>query len=180
MLPENRDEGQARDEEPVSLHDRVERLFRESRDDVYYYAAGFGLAAHEAQDIAQDVFLQFYMALKRGETIENARGWIFRAAHNLAVNAARREKTRRLFATAQSASGAVSRDDAERRLIREQALEKLRQALGQLSPQQRLCLQLRSEGLRYAEIAQTIGVGTSTVGEFLSRALRRLRKAVGE
>jgi DNA-directed RNA polymerase specialized sigma24 family protein len=43
-----------------------------------------------------------------------------------------------------------------------------------------LCLYLRAEGLRYNEIAATIGVGASTVGEFLNRAVTRLRKAIDE
>jgi hypothetical protein len=33
-----------------------------------------------------------------------------------------------------------------------------------------------SEGLRYREIGKILGVGTSTVGEFLQRALRKLVK----
>lgn len=162
------------------MHDQVERLFRESRDDVYYYVFSFGLAAHEAQDITQDVFLRFYMELKRGGSIENARGWIFRTAHNLAVNAARRGKTRQAFAAAPPPSTTEFGESPERKLIREQAARRLQQAFAELSPQQRLCLQLRAAGLRYSEIAESIGVASSTVGEFLSRAIRRLRKAVNE
>ena len=56
----------------------------------------------------------------------------------------------------------------------------MKQALDTLSPQQRQCLHLRAEGLRYREIAETIGVGISTVGEFLNRAVTRLRKAANE
>ncbi len=162
----------------VSLHDRVEQLFREARTDVYYYILSFGLASQEAQEIAQDVFLRFYLALKRGETIENARGWIFRVAHNLAVNAVERQATRRAFAA--GPRPALSPDDPEQRLIRKQAAEKLQQAFSALSPQQRLCLQLRAEGLKYGEIARLVGVGTSTVGEFLSRAIGKLRKSIHE
>jgi len=166
--------------ELVSLHDRVEQLFREARNDLYYYVLSFGLAAHEAQETVQEVFLRFYLALKRGEQIENSRAWIFRVAHNLALNAIQRTVTRRLFAVEAAGSGAGVGDDPEKTLIRKQTAGKIRQALRELSPQQRLCLQLRAEGLRYAEIAREIGVGTSTVGKFLSRAVRKLRKAVHE
>ena len=167
-------------DELVSLHDHVEQLFREARNDLYYYILSFGLAAHEAQEIAQDVFLRFYVAAKRGESIENSRAWIFRVAHNLALNAVQRTVTRRLFAVDAAESGAGLGEDPEERLIRKQTAGKIRQALRELSPQQRLCLQLRAEGLRYGEIAREIGVGTSTVGKFLSRAIRKLRKAVHE
>jgi DNA-directed RNA polymerase specialized sigma24 family protein len=32
------------------------------------------------------------------------------------------------------------------------------------------------EGLRYPEIGQALGIGASTVGEFLRRAIARIRK----
>lgn len=164
----------------MSLHDCVEQLFRETRDDLYYYILSFGLASHEAQEIAQDVFLRFYVARKEGEPIASPRGWLFRVAHNLAVNAGRRGATRRLFALGQPNRTVPHDDNPEEKLMRKQIAGKVRRALATLSPQQRLCLQLRAEGLRYSEIAGEIGVGTSTVGEFLSRAIKKLRKAVHE
>lgn len=53
-------------------------------------------------------------------------------------------------------------------------------ALDTLSPQQRNCLYLRADGLRYREIAEVIGVTPSTVNEFLRRAIARLAEAVNE
>jgi DNA-directed RNA polymerase specialized sigma24 family protein len=35
---------------------------------------------------------------------------------------------------------------------------------------------LRLEGLRYAEIAAALGISSSAVGEFLRRAIERLRR----
>jgi RNA polymerase sigma-70 factor (ECF subfamily) len=171
-------DGAARPDSP-SVHAQVERLFHEARDDVYYYILSFGLAAHEAQELAQDVFLRFYVALERGERIDSPRGWIFRAAHNLALNAIERAGTRRLFAVNSDRAQAAA-PEQEERLIRKQAAERIREALGALSPKERLCLHLRAEGLRYAEIAKTTGVTLSTVSEFLTRAIRKLRKAVHE
>src|SRR5262249_2736688 len=163
----------------MSIHDQVEHLFNTARNDVYYYTLSFGLTAAEAQEITQDVFLRFYVALKKGDAIESPRGWLFRAAHNLALNEVARKRTRQLFASnPQSESGGS--EDAEQRLIRKQTAARMRDALSALSPQERLCLHLRAEGLRYAEIAKTAGVGLSTVSGFLSRAIKKLRKAVHE
>jgi RNA polymerase sigma-70 factor, ECF subfamily len=162
------------------LHDRVEQLFLEARSDLYYYVLSFGLKAHEAQEIVQDVFLRFYVALKQGDVIENSRGWIFRVGHNLAVNALRRPVTSRLFVVESDRFAAPGEISPEAALMRKEAAGKIRQTLAALSPQQRLCLQLRAEGLRYAEIANAAGIGVSTVGKFLSRAIRKLRKAVQE
>jgi DNA-directed RNA polymerase specialized sigma24 family protein len=37
---------------------------------------------------------------------------------------------------------------------------------------------LRVQGLRYREIAETVGISTSAVGEFLRRAVVRLKEAI--
>jgi RNA polymerase sigma-70 factor (ECF subfamily) len=50
-------------------------------------------------------------------------------------------------------------------------------AVENLSEQQRRCLHLRLEGLRYPEIAATLGISASAVGEFLRRAIVRLKRA---
>jgi RNA polymerase sigma-70 factor (ECF subfamily) len=49
-----------------------------------------------------------------------------------------------------------------------------------LSEQQRRCLFLRMEGLRYPEIGSTLGISASAVGEFLRRAMVRLKKVRDE
>ena len=44
-----------------------------------------------------------------------------------------------------------------------------------LPAEQRLCVELRSKGLRYREIAAILGVAISTVSEWLGQAVKRLR-----
>jgi RNA polymerase sigma-70 factor (ECF subfamily) len=49
-------------------------------------------------------------------------------------------------------------------------------ALSLLSVQERRCLELRAEGLRYREIAEALSIGSSTVETFLARAIRKIVK----
>ena len=49
-----------------------------------------------------------------------------------------------------------------------------------LSEQQKRCLFLRLEGLRYPEIGSALGISASSVGEFLRRAMVRLKKVRDE
>src|ERR671937_169727 len=72
-----RQEGSGRE-----LQDQVAQLFEESRQDVYRYLLTLGLHPPKAQEAVQEVFLRLYVTLKKGEQIENPRGWIFRVAHN--------------------------------------------------------------------------------------------------
>src|SRR5271167_5134809 len=71
-----------RERAAMTLQDQVAQLFQEARDDVYRYLLGLGLHPPQAQEAAQEVFLRLYVTLKKGENIQNPRGWIFRVAHN--------------------------------------------------------------------------------------------------
>jgi len=53
-------------------------------------------------------------------------------------------------------------------------------AVESLSEQQKRCLFLRLEGLRYPEIAAAMGISASAVSEFLRRAMARLKKVRDE
>lgn len=160
----------------MSLQDEVARLFEDTREDVYRYLVMLGLHPPQAQETTQEVFLRLCATLRKGEAIENQRAWVFRVAHNLGLNTRQRQNSfaplepeleSRLASPQQSPEQAVL--DRERRL-------RFSQAVQGLSDQQRRCLFLRMQGLRYQEIGAVLGIGASTVGEFLQRAIVRLRK----
>jgi len=62
-------------------------------------------------------------------------------------------------------------------MVERERLARFHRAVQNLSDQQRRCLFLRMEGLRYPEIAAALGISASSVGEFLRRAMDRLRRA---
>ena len=161
----------------MTLHDQVERLFLEAREDVYRYLLTLGLHPPLAQDGTQDVFLSLYVALRKGETIRNPRAWVFRVAHNHGLNLRERQDYVRSFEPEIESCLPAPEKSPEQALIEQERMARLHHAIEGLSAQQKSCLYLRAEGLRYQEIAQVIGVGTSTVGEFLRRAITRLRRA---
>lgn len=121
-----------------------------------------------------------YLAQRGGTKIRHTRAWIFTVGHNLALNLRQAEQGIHLFDPTAESDFASKEPDPERRAIDNQRNSRLQDALASLSDQQRHCLLLRAEGFRYREIADIIGVGTSTVGEFLRRAISRLRKTVYE
>ena len=154
----------------------VTAVYLQSRLEVYRYLVMLGLPAGQAQEITQDSFVRLYEALLRGETIENLQGWVFRVAHNLGVNV-----LKALGRGSEEVPDApVPGPSVLDRMIEEQRYSRLRDAIGELSTQQRACLELRVQGFRYREIGQVIGISTSTVSEFLQRAIARLRRALDE
>jgi len=159
----------------VTIHETVERAFVDARDDVYRYLLTLGLDPEEAQDAAQEVFLRYYRALKKGETIENQRAWIFRVAHNHGLNLrARMKRTIPLDDILETRIAAEA--TADRQLAETERARALQDAVKLLSPQERRCLHLRISGLRYREIAGLMGVRISTAGKFLERAVKKLRQ----
>ena len=147
---------------------------------MYYYVLTLGLAPAQAQEVTQEVFLRLFITLRGGEDVLNPRAWVFRVAHNLGLKVRAKERHAQEFSP--ELENALAHPDAtpERELLRGERDRRLRAAIAELSPQQRQVLHLRSEGLRYQEIAETLGIATSTVGEFLRRALNRLRKVLNE
>lgn len=175
------DPAEASRKQTEQLRQQVSQAYLEWRDDVYRYLLTLGLYPPQAQEAAQEVFLRLYAALRKPhEPILNPRAWVFRVAHNLGLTIRARESHLRPFEP--DLERALSDGDrgAESRLIERERMVLMRQAVETLSPQQRQCLELRAKGLRYQEIADTIGVSVSTVSEFLKRAVSRLRKAVYE
>jgi RNA polymerase sigma-70 factor (ECF subfamily) len=159
----------------------VSRAYVEWREDVYRYLLLLGLYPPQAQEAAQDVFLRLYTTLRKGgEPIHNQRAWVFRTAHNLGLTLRTREAGTLPFDARLEATIADASRGPERSLIERERLNSVHRAVSRLSPQQRQCLRLRAEGLKYEEIAATIGISVSTVYEFLRRAVTRLRKAVYE
>lgn len=161
-----------------TLEQQVTQLFETLRMPVYQYLVSvFGNQA-EAEDTTQDAFLQLYKALRQGQTIRDARFWIFRVAHNLAINRGKHHKfIARLDADSWSEIEERLLDrglNPEQNILQREKYERVHEGLKLLSMQERQCLYLRAEGFKYKEIADIMNIATPTVGEFLRRGIRKL------
>jgi RNA polymerase sigma factor (sigma-70 family) len=76
----------------------------------------------------------------------------------------------------ESYAQALEIEDADERMVAEQARRELRNALGDLSPEQRHALELRVIGdLRFSEVAATLSITEPTARMRVMRALRAMR-----
>ncbi len=164
----------------VGLQHEVAQLFEEMRDGVFRYVLSLGLHPPQAQEATQEVFLRLYAALQRSEPIQNRRAWVVRVAHNLALKVRVQQSTQAPFDPDIEARIADPDLNPEQTLLERERMLRFHRAMENLSEQQRRCLHLRLEGLRYPEIASVLGISASAVGEFLRRAIVRLRKAAHE
>jgi RNA polymerase sigma-70 factor, ECF subfamily len=172
--------GIARPERAAKLREEVTRLFEESRDDVYRYLLTLGLHPPQAQEATQEVFLRLYSTLRQGEKIHTPRGWIFRVAHNLGLKIRALQDSEFPFDPEFDARLVAPAANPEQQLLERERMLRFHRAVENLSEQQRRCLSLRMEGLRYPEIGSVLGISASAVGEFLRRAIQRLRRVHDE
>jgi len=152
----------------------VNTLYRELRGPLLRYLICLGLSHDEAQDVVQDTFLSLHRHLSTGGAQDNLRGWVFRVAHNQARN--RQGSYHRRFGAPLDIETDAMRDDLtpEHVVLEKEKLLRLNEAIASLSDSERECLLLRSSGLRYREIGETLGIPTSTVGDTVERAIRKL------
>jgi RNA polymerase sigma-70 factor, ECF subfamily len=149
-------------------------LYRELRKPLLRYLVALGLSSDEAQDVVQDAFVSLQRHLGAGGSQENIRSWVFRVAHNQARN--RQSSYHRRFGESLGEEVESIAHDAtpERAVLEKEKFGRLRKAILLLTPSERECLLLRAGGFRYREIGEILGMATSTVGETVERAIKKL------
>jgi RNA polymerase sigma-70 factor (ECF subfamily) len=124
--------------------------------------------------MVQDAFLNLHRHLASGGSQVNIRSWLFRVAHNGARN--RQQSYDRRFGKPLDPDLDSISDDAtpEQVVLEKEKLRRLGEAILLLTDSERECLLLRAGGLRYREIAEVLEIPTSTVGDTVDRAIKKL------
>jgi RNA polymerase sigma-70 factor (ECF subfamily) len=161
-----------------SLAEEVIVLFDQYRDPLLRYLSSFGLSPADGEDVIQEVFLALFRHLRSGKPRDNLRGWLFRVAHNLALK--QRWRARRDFEMRAAAADDVAVDPGpgpEDQMTRNQAHQRVLSVVGALAEQDRRCIFLRAEGLRYREIASVLDMSLGAVSLSLARTLARIARS---
>jgi RNA polymerase sigma-70 factor (ECF subfamily) len=158
-------------------------LFDEMRRPLFRYLASFALPPADVEEIVQDCFLALFQHLQQGKARTNLKGWLFRVGHNLALRRRRDDRRdRQNFPGSTISPSDIVIDpgpDPEGQFAAKQTQEALLAVVDALSDQDRRCLYLRAEGLRYREIAEVLDLSISTVSVSLARSLARICRANG-
>lgn len=128
--------------------------------------------AERAEDLAQEAFARALV-----HKPENARGWLFIVAANMARDEARRAARERRHLTLLTAERQASAPPVDEAVDAEGERSRVLAALEQLTPRDREVLLLWDSGLSYEEIAAQTGLARGAIGTTLARARRRLVEA---
>jgi RNA polymerase sigma-70 factor (ECF subfamily) len=166
--------------QPSELECQVIGLFDGSRASLLRYVVTLGLSVSDGEEIVQEVFLALFRHLQLGRSRSNLRAWCFRVAHNLTLK--QRSANHKLQYKHEPVEEALERhldptSNPEEQMMASQRQERLRAVLAVLPEQDRCCLYLRAEGLRYREIAGILGMSLGSISISLARSLARFGRA---
>jgi RNA polymerase sigma-70 factor (ECF subfamily) len=128
-----------------------------------------------AEEIAQDVMLELWRRRESLDVEQTFRAYLIRATRNRALNHIRHQRIVAREA-AYAALESPSSPSAEQELLGVELERAVREAIDGLSDDCREVFQLsRESGLKYAEIATTLGISIKTVEKRMGQALTELR-----
>jgi RNA polymerase sigma-70 factor, ECF subfamily len=158
------------------------RLVEHTRRPLYGFISKMMQGHADADEIFQEVWVRAMRSLDRYKD-DRFLSWLFRIAHNLVIDRAR--KTNRLTSFDQAATEegqplserlAESGPGPAQRLLSEDLQSEIAAAVARLPPEQREVFLLRTEGeVPFKEIARLQGVSINTALARMQYAVRKLR-----
>jgi len=141
----------------------------------------------DARDVYQETFLRVYRNLDSFRLDSSFQTWLYRIATNLCLDVLRRRRVRRQEAA--PAAAPAERSDPvenlvdagvdgnpERRLLSQELDSRIREALDELTPRERMVFELRHyQGMRLKQIGQVLGTTEEAAKNCLFRVTQKLR-----
>jgi RNA polymerase sigma-70 factor (ECF subfamily) len=166
--------------DPSAFQALVER----HRAMVYRVAYQFAGNHHDAEDIAQDVFIKVYRSLDRFRQDAQLTSWMYRIVMNACIDHRRRQRLAVAAPFGEEAEQRMlntpeERPDPEERAYAGELGQVLESEIGRLPNGQRVVFVMRHhQGMKLSEIAEALGLAEGTVKRQLHAAVHRLRQAL--
>jgi RNA polymerase sigma-70 factor, ECF subfamily len=159
-------------------------LVERHRSMVYRVAYQFAGNHHDAEDIAQEVFIKVYRSLERFRHEAQLSSWLYRIVMNACIDHRRRHLPAGAAPFGEEAEHKMlnAREETpgpEQRAYAGELGAVLESAIADLPKGQRIVFVMRHhEGLKLCEIAEALGLAEGTVKRQLHAAVHRLRQAL--
>lgn len=130
-----------------------------------------------AQDAVQDVFEQLWLKRTRLADVDNMEAWLYVLGKNYILSALRKKALNIQDHAPSQDHIPETAIQADLRLTVKEVTAAIHQAVSLLPPQQKAVFLLsREEGIPLKEVAAKLGISYSTAREYMSLALKFLRK----
>jgi RNA polymerase sigma factor (sigma-70 family) len=159
----------------------LNQIFRH-RAALHSYLRKFTSGAEDLEDLIQETYVRMY-ALEDHRDVDSPRALLFRIAHNLAVERARRQSTQATDSVADFEVLNVFSNEApaDEQLDARRRFESFCAAVDRLPPLCRRVFVLRKVyRLSHDEIAEVLGVSHSTIEKHVAKGLLRCRDYLRE
>ena len=159
-------------------------LVERHRSMVYRVAYQFAGNHHDAEDIAQEVFIKVYRSLDRFRQDAQLTSWMYRIVMNACIDHRRRQRPAVAAPFGEEAEQRMlntpeERPDPEERAYAGELGQVLENEIGRLPNGQRVVFVMRHhQGMKLCEIAEALGLAEGTVKRQLHAAVHRLRQAL--
>jgi len=159
-------------------------LVERHRSMVYRVAYQFAGNHHDAEDIAQEVFIKVYRSLDRFRQDAQLTSWMYRIVMNACIDHRRRQRPAVAAAFGEEAEQRMlntpeDRPGPEERAYAGELGQVLESEIGRLPNGQRVVFVMRHhQGMKLCEIAEALGLAEGTVKRQLHAAVHRLRQAL--
>jgi RNA polymerase sigma factor (sigma-70 family) len=151
-------------------------IFRRYHQPLYRFCLAIVANPEDAQDALQNTMVKVMRALPGEERTIELKPWLYRIAHNEAIDLLRRRRETRQLNVEQEAPGHGVAEDAATR----ERLRRLLVDLGELPERQREVLVMRElGGLGFGEIGAAIGTSDAVARQTLYEARQSLRQMEG-
>jgi RNA polymerase sigma factor (sigma-70 family) len=159
----------------------LNQIFRH-RAALHRYLRKFTSGAEDIEDLVQETYLRVY-ALPDYHSVDSPKALLFRIAHNLAVERARRQRTQATESMAdfELLSVYATEVPADQQIDARRRFESFCAAVERLPPVCRRVFVLRKVyRLSHTEIAAVLGVSHSTIEKHVAKGLMRCRDYLRE
>lgn len=166
--------------EIADAHRRFQELVAEVRPELHRYCARMTGSIIDGEDVVQETLAKAFYALATAESLPPLRPWLFRVAHNAAIDFTRRHDRARVDLVPEAPEGAAATDGAVASvaddLMDKEAVRAALAVFVTLPPLQRSAVILKDVlDCTGAEIAEMLGTTVLAVKAALVRGRERLR-----
>ena len=176
-----------------ALQQKSESAFKELVDSyqkmVYNTILGIVQQEQEAEDIAQEVFIQVYMSIDGFRQDAKLSTWIYRIATTKALDWERKKKTKKRFGKLLSFFSndnvliidAIEFNHPGIQLEKKEQANVLFKALKKLPENQRIAfILIKMEGLNYQETSEVMNTSLKAIEAYMHRVKINLQKIIGK